>query len=110
MTETLSGNDQDPIGGNALAVLNVEYRFPIRFPISGLGGAVFYDTGTNFPHISDFNFGYFTHTAGFGMRYETPIGPIRLDFGFNLNRQVNEMKPEESESRNKVFLTLGHTF
>ena len=97
-------------GGNALAVLNVEYRFPIRFPISGLGGAVFYDTGTNFPHIADFNFGDFTHTAGFGMRYETPIGPIRLDFGFNLNRQINEMNPEESESRNKVFLTLGHTF
>ena len=97
-------------GGNALAILNVEYRFPIRFPISGLGGAVFYDTGTTFAHISDFYLGAFTHTAGFGLRYDTPLGPIRLDFGFNLNRQINEMKPEESEPRNKVFLTLGHTF
>ncbi len=97
-------------GGNALAVLNVEYRFPIPFLISGLGGAVFYDTGTTFSHISDFYLGAFTHTAGFGLRYDTPLGPIRLDFGFNLNRQINEMEPEKSEPRNKVFLTLGHTF
>ncbi len=90
-------------GGNALAILNLEYRFPIPLWISGLGGAVFYDTGTTFQYVSDFNFGDFTHTAGFGMRYESPLGPIRLDFGFNLNRQPNE-------SRNQVFLTLGHTF
>ena len=90
-------------GGNALAILNVEYRFPIPMLLSGLGGTVFYDTGTTFQYISDFNFGDFTHTAGFGMRYETPLGPIRLDFGFNMNHRANE-------SRNHVFLTLGHTF
>ncbi len=90
-------------GGNALAILNAEYRFPIPLLISGLGGAAFYDTGTTFQYISDFSFGDFTHTAGFGIRYETPLGPIRLDFGFNMNRQPNE-------SPNKVFLTLGHTF
>ena len=90
-------------GGNALTILNAEYRFPIPFLISGLGGAAFYDTGTVFRHISDFNVGDFTHTLGFGIRYETPLGPIRVDFGFNLNR-----KP--GESLNKVFFTLGHTF
>ncbi len=90
-------------GGNALAIINAEYRFPIPFLISDLGGAFFYDTGTTFPRLSDFNFGDFTHTAGFGFRYETPLGPIRVDFGFNLNRQ-----PHESHS--KVFFTLGHTF
>ena len=90
-------------GGNALAILNAEYRFPIPLLISGLGGAAFYDTGTTFQYISDFNFGDFTHTVGFGIRYETPLGPIRLDFGFNMNRQPNE-------SQNKVFLTLGHAF
>ncbi len=91
-------------GGNALAIVNLEYRFPIPFLFSGLGGAAFYDTGTTFPSISDFSFGHFTHTAGFGVRYETPLGPIiRVDFGFNLNRQPDE-------SRNKVLFTLGHTF
>ena len=90
-------------GGNALAIVNAEYRFPIPLLISGLGGAAFYDTGTVFPGISDFNFGDFTHTAGFGLRYETPLGPIRVDLGFNLNRQPQE-------SRNQLFFTLGHTF
>jgi outer membrane protein assembly complex protein YaeT len=91
-------------GGNALAIVNLEYRFPIPFLFSGLGGAAFYDTGTIFPRLSDFSFGDFTHTSGLGFRYETPLGPIiRVDFGFNLNRQPHE-------SRDKVFFTLGHTF
>jgi outer membrane protein insertion porin family len=90
-------------GGNAMTILNLEYRFPIPFPISGLGGALFYDTGTVFSEMSDFTFGDFTHTAGFGLRYQTPLGPVRVDFGFNMNRQPGD-------ANNKVFFTLGHTF
>ncbi len=92
-----------PAGGNALAIVNLEYRFPIPFLFSGVGGAVFYDTGTVFERISDFGFGDFTHTLGLGFRYQTPLGPIRVDLGFNLNRQPGE-------SLNKAFLTLGHAF
>ena len=92
-----------PAGGNALTIVNLEYRFPIPFLFSGLGGAVFYDTGTVFERISDFGVGDFTHTLGYGLRYQTPLGPIRVDFGFNLNRQPGE-------SLNKAFLTLGHAF
>ena len=90
-------------GGNALAIANLEYRFPIPFLLAGLGGAAFYDTGTVFQQISDFNFGDFTHTLGFGIRYQTPLGSIRVDFGFNINKQPDE-------PRNKVFFTLGHAF
>ena len=113
---TLRGFGRDEagpeVGGNALAILNAEYRFPIPFLIPGFGGAAFYDTGTVFPRMSDFNFGDFTHTAGFGLRYETPLGPIRVDFGFNLNRQLRELPDDvfELESGNQVFFTLGHTF
>ena len=97
-------------GGNALAILNLEYRFP--FPLPGLGGAVFYDTGNAFERISDFDFRDFTHSAGFGLRYQTPLGPIiRVDFGFNLNRQFWELlAPDDRPSLNRVFFTLGHTF
>jgi outer membrane protein insertion porin family len=56
-----------------------------------------------FPRISDFNVGDFTHTAGVGLRYATPLGPVRLDIGFNLNRQPGE-------DRNHVFFTLGQAF
>ena len=90
-------------GGHALAILNAEYRFPIPFPISGFGGTVFYDTGTVYNDLSDFKIGDFTHSAGFGFRYQTPIGPIRVDFGVNLNRQ-----PEES--KHQISFTLGHAF
>jgi outer membrane protein insertion porin family len=86
-----------PIGGLALLVFNQELRFPMRLPFVGsrLGGTVFYDGGnvyTNLTHISfawkapsltDLN--YFSHTVGFGLRYPTPVGPVRVDFGFQLN-------------------------
>lgn len=104
---TLRGFDLDDAGpragGNALTIVNTEYRFPIPFPVSGFGGTLFYDTGTVFERISDFSFGDFTHTAGIGIRYQTPLGPIRVDFGLNVNRQPGE-------SANQVFFTLGHAF
>jgi len=86
-----------PIGGQALLVLNQELRFPMRLPFVGsrLGGTVFYDGGnvyTDVNHISLAwkapsltNLNYFSHTVGFGLRYPTPVGPVRVDFGFQLN-------------------------
>jgi len=86
-----------PIGGQALLVLNQELRFPMRLPFVGnrLGGTVFYDGGnvyTDVNHISFAwrapsltNLNYFSHTVGFGLRYPTPVGPVRVDFGFQLN-------------------------
>lgn len=86
-----------PVGGLALLVFNQELRFPMRLPFVGsrLGGTLFYDAGNVYSdvnHISlrwksssltDLN--YFSHTVGFGLRYPTPIGPVRVDFGYQLN-------------------------
>jgi outer membrane protein insertion porin family len=86
-----------PIGGLALLVFNQELRFPMKLPIIGnrLGGTIFYDGGNVYtdinhislawkaPSITDLN--YFSHTVGFGLRYPTPIGPVRVDFGYQLN-------------------------
>jgi outer membrane protein insertion porin family len=86
-----------PIGGLAILVFNQELRFPMRLPIVGnrLGGTIFYDGGNVYtdvnhisfswkaPSITDLN--YFSHTIGFGLRYPTPIGPVRVDFGYQLN-------------------------
>jgi outer membrane protein assembly complex protein YaeT len=87
-----------PIGGLALLAFNQELRFPMRLPFVGnrLGGTVFYDAGnvyTDINHISfawkppanDNNLPYFSHTIGFGVRYPTPVGPVRVDFGYQLN-------------------------
>lgn len=86
-----------PIGGLASLVFNQELRFPMRLPIVGnrLGGTAFYDGGNVYtdvnhislawkaPSLTDLN--YFSHTVGFGLRYPTPVGPVRVDFGYQLN-------------------------
>ena len=87
-----------PIGGLALLIFNQELRFPMKLPFVGnrLGGTIFYDGGNvyhrreshqsapgNPPRPRYLN--YFSHTIGFGLRYPTPIGPVRVDFGYQLN-------------------------
>ena len=75
-----------PGGGQLLAVSNVEYRVPIRkLSIGELGAALFYDTGNVFGRPRDFSFAGFTHSAGPGLRFQTPLGPVRVDVGFNLH-------------------------
>jgi outer membrane protein insertion porin family len=92
-----------PVGGRQLFVLNSELRFPLKI-ISPLGGVVFYDGGNVYSAI-DFNqfVNNYTHTIGIGLRYATPIGPVRLDFGHRLNAI-----PGISE--NQYFITLGQAF
>jgi outer membrane protein insertion porin family len=86
-----------PIGGLALLVFNQELRFPMRVPFvrADLGGAIFYDAGNVFTRAnritlrptpsSPAELNFFSHTIGFGIRYATPIGPVRLDLGYLLN-------------------------
>jgi len=96
-------------GGNVATIGNIEYRVPIRrFPIEGVGGALFYDVGNVFPSIPDISLKQFTHSVGFGLRYQTPVGPARLDFGFNLAPQIRQDGTREPIL--KVFFTLGNPF
>jgi outer membrane protein insertion porin family len=96
-------------GGNVMPIGNVEYRVPLkRLPIEGIGAALFYDTGNVFPNLASVSLGQFTHSAGFGLRYQTPVGPARLDFGFNLHPGVRQ--DGTPEPRMKVFFTLGNAF
>jgi len=115
-----SFDDAVPEGGYAMTIGNFEYRTPLGiFPIKGLGAALFYDTGNVFPTLSDIHLSEFTHTAGFGLRYQTPLGPVRIDIGINLNpklraRDPTTLAPGEylyfREDRFKVFFTLGNPF
>ena len=90
-----------------MALGNLEYRVPLRsLPLSGLGGAVFYDTGNVYPDLGAVHLSNLTHTAGVGLRYQTPLGPIRLDLGINLRPNVNGF----DAGRLHVFFTLGNPF
>ena len=102
-----------PVGGQALLIFNQEFRFPMHLPWVGtkVGGTLFYDGGNVFSEISKVNLhwstpkpvfnpadpkqcqancsnelNYFSHTIGIGARYATPVGPIRVDLGYALNR------------------------
>ncbi|MBY0503396.1 MAG: BamA/TamA family outer membrane protein [Bryobacteraceae bacterium] len=82
-----------PVGGKAVMINGLELRFPLVG--DNLSGVLFHDAGnvyTNFNKISfrasqrniaDFN--YMVHTVGFGVRYRTPVGPIRVDVGYSPN-------------------------
>jgi outer membrane protein insertion porin family len=92
-----------PVGGRQLFILNSELRFPLKI-MKALGGVVFYDGGNVYSAISIPNFvDNYTNTVGLGLRYATPIGPVRFDIGHNLN-PVNGVKSTQ------YFITLGQAF
>jgi outer membrane protein assembly factor BamA len=92
-----------PVGGRQLFILNSEARFPLGI-MKNLGGVVFYDGGNvdtaiNFRNLAD----NYTNTIGTGLRYATPIGPIRIDVGKNLN-------PVPGIKSIQYYITLGQAF
>jgi outer membrane protein assembly factor BamA len=76
-----------PRGGNALLLMNGELRLPVW---GDLGAALFLDGGNVFDRTTEMDLGELRGSAGFGLRYKSPIGPIRVDVGFKLDRRPNE--------------------
>jgi outer membrane translocation and assembly module TamA len=82
-----------PLGGNALFFNQHELRFPLIG--DNIGGVLYHDMGniySSFDHITfrtsqhgvqDFD--YMVHAVGFGIRYRTPVGPLRVDLGYSIN-------------------------
>lgn len=80
---------RDPIGGEALAMFNVEYTVPFADFIKG---ALFSDMGNVWRDIEDFGSGGFKFGAGAGARIKTPFGPVKLDYGWPINPEKGERK------------------
>ena len=92
-----------PVGGRQLFILNSEARFPLGI-MKALSGVLFYDGGNVYSAINLHNFvDNYSNTIGIGLRYATPIGPIRIDFGRNLN-------PVPGIGANQYFITVGQAF
>lgn len=99
-TITYDGNSWTPTGGNMLLVLNAELRFPL---FRGLGMVAFVDGGNVWRNVDEFEASEIRATAGAGIRYNTPVGPLRLDLGCKLDREAGEEKCIP-------HFTLGHAF
>ena len=90
-------------GRPQLFILNSEARFPLGI-MKALGGVVFYDGGNVYSAINFNNFvNNYTNTIGIGLRYSTPIGPIRFDIGRNLN-------PVPGINPLQYYITIGQAF
>ena len=137
-----------PLGGASMIINNFELRFPpVKWPYVGdnLSFVLFHDLGNVFDtpahllkglgHVREGNqqdckslapipgatcdFNYLVSAIGAGVHYKTPIGPVRLDFGYNMNPATfpvrtapNATTPPHIESlrRFNVFFSIGQTF
>ncbi|MBN2120751.1 MAG: outer membrane protein assembly factor BamA [Candidatus Omnitrophica bacterium] len=82
---------EDPIGGEALFLGNLEYTYPLG---DYLKLAAFYDTGNVWARYSDFLSGDLFSSIGLGIRVKTPLGPISVDYGWPLDLEPGEEKKE----------------
>jgi outer membrane protein insertion porin family len=92
------------VGGDQLFVFNSEFRFPLGIIKEGLGAAAFYDGGNVYGPVGVSHFiRDYTNTIGVGLRYNTPVGPVRFDIGRNLN-------PVTGVKATQFYVTLGQAF
>ena len=103
-------------GGKVMTVANVEYKFPIvqENKKTILQGAFFYDIGGTWKDVNHINFCFGTDNeltnsyylksgVGFGIRFATPVFPLRLDWGYGLNHK-------RGEDLQQFYFTIGNAF
>jgi outer membrane protein assembly factor BamA len=134
------------VGGTAAFVNTFELRMPapvLPYVGSSVNFVVFHDMGNVFQNASDLlpsfarisqpdrdtckdvsgqigtcSFSYFSHALGLGVRYKTPVGPIRLDFSYNLNPPIypviydfNNNPPHVGQANHfNFFFSIGESF
>jgi outer membrane protein assembly complex protein YaeT len=121
-----------PVGGKALLFHQTELRFPLIG--DNINGVVFHDAGNIYSGLGDVSFrfhqrdltdfNYMVHAAGIGIRYRTPIGPIRVDLAYSINpprfmgftgtRQEllfgQGVRSEQRVSQFQFFFSVGQAF
>ncbi|HTK94290.1 MAG TPA: outer membrane protein assembly factor BamA, partial [Terriglobales bacterium] len=129
-----------PLGGEAMFINNLELRtppIPLPYLEDNVSAVIFHDMGNVFARPSDMwpgifrtrqpnrdqcflltvtsacRFDYNSQAVGAGIRYKTPIGPVRIDFGYNLNPPVFPIRSEvrsDTLTRFNFYFSLGQTF
>lgn len=92
----------DEIGGDKMWLYKLEYRFPLMKG-EGIRGLIFFDAGNAFTTGNSWMNGA-ARSVGFGIRWLSPMGPLRLEYGFKLNDRVND------EDSGRFEFKVGGTF
>ncbi len=92
-----------PVGGKALFLVNFELVVPIFPRLQYLNAVLFYDKGNVFARRAEFSIRSLADTVGIGLRYRTPLGPVRLELGWNPGARPGQ-------SKTMVFITIGNIF
>ncbi|WP_297211786.1 MULTISPECIES: outer membrane protein assembly factor BamA [Thermodesulfovibrio] len=92
--------DNEPTGGNAFLMGNLELRTSLGKNFYLIN---FLDFGNLWQKIDNMSITNLKYTTGLGLRYKTPVGPFRIDYGYKLNR-------EKGESRGEIHFSIGHAF
>jgi len=79
----------DRIGGEKMMVYNIEFRFPL-LKEQGVVGVLFFDAGNVFTKEEDLTFSGIRMSAGAGIRWYSPVGPLRLEWAYNLDQRPGE--------------------
>jgi outer membrane protein insertion porin family len=94
------GPDGNPTGGNAYLMGNLELRISVG---RGFGIVPFLDSGNVWVEANQIDPLQLKYTTGIGLRYSTPVGPLRVDYGYKLNR-------EQGESHGEIDFSIGQAF
>lgn len=92
----------DRIGGDKMWYINEEIIFPL-VPDAGLNGVVFLDAGNVYDIGQDWDFSNIKRSVGLGFRWMSPLGPLRLEWGYNLH-------PVNDEDRSNWDFSIGGGF
>lgn len=97
-----------PIGGDTMFSFSSEARAPLR---GKLGGVLFFDAGDVWTDLRTVNFAQIRYDVGAGLRYATPVGPIRLDWGYQLNPIPGLLVNGVPQTRRwRVHFSIGQAF
>ncbi|MBN1931215.1 MAG: outer membrane protein assembly factor BamA [Desulfobacterales bacterium] len=103
LTELNSDGEETEVGGNKFIQFNLEFIVPL-IKQAGIVGVLFFDAGNVYGKERDFDFSNLRESAGFGFRWYSPMGPIRIENGYILD-------PEEGESRSGRWeFSMGSVF
>jgi outer membrane protein insertion porin family len=95
-------SNNEAIGGDKELLFNFEMIFPIAKEIK-LKGLIFFDAGNAWDIGQPYNLGDLRTSVGFGFRWISPLGPLRLEWGYNL-------KPRSGEAHSGWDFTVGGVF